>query len=440
VLPPLTGALLPLKAVHPSAASPNSPEDRDVLGAAHPQLASGQLGHPAAAPLSNLSFMGPRPELAQLRRERSELEVLIRDGWAARSPQLSIDIVQCTLDNYFGILSRLPQDGSGRKMQKFLAGLCLVCKAWLAPARRVLYHEGIHTSDRFIRTIQTSAAVRPFVHRVIRSAESFVDATWLSLLPNCTAELVVRLRDDGDLQDIWPNVVAHDLKQLKKLVIDADNADSDEFEGLVQTFSHLEILELEEYDFWVSAFPFAPKFPDVYFASLTVLKLEHCQHMWFPSTSPSTLQKLELNRCLDIDAASFIVFIRNHTDSLLDISISTQFRRAGGMDVFLELVKAGKKVQNLDLDLYEWRTSPAFLEQVSLDLVKLALHGDENRIFASDIVNFLERRRALDTGKLRSLEILLVEKQDDEGVDRWEEVKKTAESMGVEFSLAWLVK
>jgi hypothetical protein len=301
----------------------------------------------------------------------------------------------------------------------------------------------LRVSDRFIRTIQTSAAVRPFVHRVVGSAENFVDVTWLSLLPNCTAELGVCLRSDSDLRDVWPKVVAHDLKQLKKLIIDADNVDYDEVTGLVQTFSHLENLALYEYDFWVSAFPFAPTFPNVYFASLTVLRLDHCQHMWFPSTSANTLQTIELNRCLDIDDTSFIAFIRNHAESLLDITISAQFTRhifGGGMDVFLELAKAAKRVQNLELDLYEWQYTPAFLEHMSSDLLKLALLDDETCLSASDIISFLKRRRALDVGNLRTLAISLVEKQDDEGVCRWEEVKKTAEKMGVEFSLAWLVK
>jgi hypothetical protein len=299
----------------------------------------------------------PNPKLVALRDQMTGLERIIHDGWAARSPQLPVDVIQCTLDNFIGVRFYEPPSGSGPAISlgKFITELCLVCRAWLAPARRVLYHDvGLEDGGRrelFIRTIQEAPDVRGFVRRIIGCPGDFFDGAWLSLLPNCTAALAIDVRSEDNLASGWPKIVAQDLKQLKKISV--YGFECEPIEGLTQHFSHLEVLELEEYDFQICQVPFPCDFDGAFFSSLKVLSLtENCRNVSFPPTSPNTLQELYINRCFDMEPWHFLEFIRSHANSLVTIDISEpDFPSSKVVDVFAELAKEAVCAQRLDLDL-----------------------------------------------------------------------------------------
>jgi hypothetical protein len=384
------------------------------------------------------------PKFRALTRQREALEALIRGGWAARSPQLPTDIVQSTLDNFIGQVSYEPPPPAPRpapELRTFVRGLCLVCKAWLAPARRVLYRDVGLSHDgwkSFVQTVRTTPAVRNFVQHVTGWPDAFVDGTWLSLLPNYTAELRVSLGDRSPgLTDMWTKVVTQDREELKKIIVYGDDEECADVEGLTQMFSHLETLELSNCDFYVTEFPFAHGFPGVFFASLNVLKLEYCQNAVFPRTSANTLQKIILSRSEEIDAVSFIRFIGQQAKSLRDISVSsTGFSYDMGMDVFVELARAATCVERLEVDTYEWRSSPVFLSIVSPSLVELRLRDDGECVSHLDIIGLLKRKRVSDLRYLKLVVMELPKSQYEEGARKWEEVRSAAEEAGVVFSLS----
>jgi hypothetical protein len=377
-----------------------------------------------------------------LARQREALEALIRDGWAARSPLLPTDIVQSTLDNFIRYEAKSASLPSF-KLRSFLMGLCLVCKAWLAPARRVLYHDISLSHDSwntepFLQTVRTTPAIRNFVRHITGRLNDFVDATWLSLLPNCTAELQVLILHPDDPHNVWEKVVAQDLKELKKITIFSDDAEYEPVGGSLRTFSHLETLELGGYGYYVGDFPFAPGFRNIFFASLAVLKLADCQHMELPRISPNTLREITLQDCQDIDAVSFVNFIRQHSTSLLDITVSsTTFSSHDGMDVFVEIARTAKCAQRLEVDISEWRTSSDFFSSVPSSLIELHLCEDDESSTHLDMIRLMDRQIILDHRHLKLVTIKLRKARYEEGVRKWEAVKVSAGAVGVAFSIWW---
>jgi hypothetical protein len=253
------------------------------------------------------------------------LELKIQDGWAARTPNFSTDIVQCIVDNYIdGVFQRV--DVPGRIPRRFLAGLCLISRTWLYPGRRALYHDLCFIligHEKLVRAIREFPIIRPYIRRVRVTPESLAEENWLSVLPaDCVLHFYAYLQHSKlCLRKVWPILLDQNPKQLKQIEIWGESADDEPSrrETREVDWKHVESLSLNLYNFALIMFPFH-HFLNVSFPKLASLHLFACNYVSFPACH-GTLHALMIRECCNVHTSPFLALIRHNAATLEKITI-----------------------------------------------------------------------------------------------------------------------
>jgi hypothetical protein len=379
--------------------------------------------------------------LAKLNHDHEVLVSKIWDGWLSRAPAIPTDALECIMD-YLSTES-----------PRYLSRLCLISKAWLTPARRLLYRNiRLHwkDTDNFIATVRRTPSIRLCVHSLDVEIEAFKKIDYFSLLENCVIRLTVDLQsEDQDLfRNLWPRLP--NVSELKRVTVNAsdDNDDddseydrSDDKDDLlygwplfgVQPWDHLEELELRSYSFDSNDVPFQRHFPNVHFGSLKVLTFINCVNIVFPATPNNTLQILALDACSAVDDSSYISLIKRNANSIRDIKfMHSDFDITIENDfVYDRVVSEAKCAERVTLDACSEYMSPEFFHSLPATILHLKIMSYAKAFSPYNIIEYLYQRQS----SPNSLQTLTIGSDISGLAEEWEEVRSMAQEMGFEFSL-----
>jgi hypothetical protein len=305
---------------------------------------------------------------------------------------------------------------------RFFAGLCLVSKMWLTPARRQLYRvlqpfirTHIDYSSLFL-TLDDNPDIRLYVLRMHMDLNSRFDARPFDILrslPRCTL-LATQWDPEHSRVRYLDSLIAEN--KLSVLKIAEVGWDAVSFRRGFATWAALHELR-------ICGVP--AKFPDpdesVIFSernaklpSLRILKLqEQFEFLCIPPTTSNTLHTFVLHECGDISSSLFFAFIRHHSASLRRLfmnDVTFEYRiytdAAGDSDqdeLPSVLDNIGKAAPHLEL-VYVHDT-PHFTQSIYASLplcvIEVSLHFPEGTIKVEIVSQFIQQHSSLGGGSLK---------------------------------------
>jgi hypothetical protein len=237
--------------------------------------------------------------------------------------QLPPDIIQ-------SIFEQMYDDDSGTHDLFFwdiglVASFCLVCRAWLVPARRYLYRYmwvgdipedmvyGGWDQEKYWVTIRDVPNLRPYVRRI--TAYGIKHAEWrnyLHLLPNCSILLHLAW---NDVELAIDNGISS-LTQVRGVQVKSHGEYFQEPVLRLHKFASLEVLAFDTY-----AFPFRGQINECQLLALRTCRVKRCSMVDFQNIRANTLQTLHVIECHQVSSIALTCLVAQNSGSLRDIAI-----------------------------------------------------------------------------------------------------------------------
>jgi hypothetical protein len=213
---------------------------------------------------------------------------------------------------------------SDQNDKAYVALLCLISRAWLVPARRVLYrtiteyYNNVTHAPLLWDTITNFPHIRPLIRRMyLRNGVAYpLFADLNLLLPSCAVLVSIPGYWVRDLQAFASSESIGYLHAQK----DPKNTYTEEvWRCGFKLWIRLEVLEFTDYS---ESFPYddvtaGSEEANRILPSLTVLKFKWLEgRLPIPPTTRNTLHTLSLLGCRRVNGHSFLHLLRHHADSL----------------------------------------------------------------------------------------------------------------------------
>jgi hypothetical protein len=336
---------------------------------------------------------------------------------------------------------------------KSRANLCLVSKACLAPARRILYQvvsPNLLNRAGAFDALKATPDLRVLARRLYFNSAWFTDPASphlncieeiLPLLPQCT--ILARL-DYADINSgIWECLLTS--RRLSHVAL----ADSSmkyvqlrNYDGWDQIFGSWHSLTELRIAMGSSKFYPAQSEPTNHdlLSSLRSLKLRYLRGDWFTPlpTCENTIHTLALHNCLYINRQAVVEFIRRQAQSLRRISISliSWTEDENPRSQFLhDIVTIAEGVEELYIHTPHLPNGVFQYLPTSLTSLSLTIYASDTTV--SECLDYIRQLEGSKNLRSVTLEIWIGDTQTgavDELKEKWSQVYDEAEQKGIIFS------